>query len=55
MTFGQSIEHKMRKTLLEKSYTKCSGETGPRPSSKKSNLAISLDQQFKVLHTLLLL
>ena len=27
MRFGQSIEYNMRNTFLEKSYTKCGGET----------------------------
>ena len=45
MKFGQSIEYKMRKIILEKSYTKCCGEASPRPFYKKSNLRISLDQQ----------
>ena len=30
--------------FLEKSYTKCGGETIPEPFSKKSKLSISLDQ-----------
>ena len=30
MKFGQLIEYKMRKIVLEKSYTKCGGETSPR-------------------------
>ena len=29
---------------VEKPYTKCAGETIPRPLSKKSKLNISLDQ-----------
>ena len=45
----------MRKTFLEKSYTKYGGEISPRPFSKKSNLSISLDQYSKVLHCLFLL
>ena len=32
--FGQLIEYNMRNTLLNKSYTKCGGETIPRPFSK---------------------
>ena len=39
--------------FLEKSYTKCGGETIPRPFSKKSKL--SIDQQFKALCSLILL
>ena len=35
MEFGQLIEHNMRNIFYEKSYTKFSGETIPRPFSKK--------------------
>ena len=38
----------MRKLFLEKSYTKCGGETIPRFFSKISKLSISLEQQSKV-------
>ena len=38
MKFGQLIEYNMRNIYVEKSYTKCAGET------KKSNLSIFLDQ-----------
>ena len=55
MKFGQLIEYNMRNIFLEKSYTKCGGETFPRPFSKKSKLSISLDQLPKVLYSLLLL
>ena len=44
MKFGQVIEYEMRNIFLEKSYTKCGGETVPRPFSKKLKLSISLDQ-----------
>ena len=44
MKFGQVIEYNMWNILVEKSYTKCAGETIPRPLSKKSKLSISLDQ-----------
>ena len=44
------IQHK--KYFFEKSYTKCGGETIPRPFSKKSKLNMSLDQLFKVLYSL---
>ena len=44
MKFGQLIEYDMRNTFLEKSYTKCGGETRPRPFSRKLKLSISLDQ-----------
>ena len=42
--FGQLIEYKMRNIFLETSYTKCCGETIPRPFSKKSKLSIFLHQ-----------
>ena len=45
----------MRNMFLEKSFTKCGGETIPRPFSKKSKLSISLDQWSKVLCSLVLL
>ena len=45
MKFGQLIEYNnIRNIFLEKSYTKCGGETIPRPFSRKSKLSISLDQ-----------
>ena len=44
MKFGQLIEYNMRKIFAEKSYKKYTGETIPRPLSKKSKLSISLDQ-----------
>ena len=40
--FGQLIEYNMRNIFLEKSFTKCGGETIPIPFSKKSKLCISL-------------
>ena len=40
----QLIEYSMRNISDEKSYTKCGGETIPRPFSKKSKLSLSLDQ-----------
>ena len=43
MKLGQLIENSMRNIFLQKSYTKCGGETIPRPFSKKSKLSISLD------------
>ena len=33
MEFGQLIEYNMKNIFLEKSYTKCGGETSPRPFS----------------------
>ena len=35
MKFGQLIEYNMRNIFLEKSYTKCGGDTIPKPFSKK--------------------
>ena len=50
MKFGQLIEDNMRNIFVERSYTKSSGETIPRPFSKKSKLSLSLD--FKILYSL---
>ena len=44
MKFCQLIECNMRNIFLEKSCTKCGGETSPRPFSEKLKLSISLDQ-----------
>ena len=44
MKFGQLTECNMRNIFLEKSYTKCDGETSPRPFSEKLKLSISLNQ-----------
>ena len=44
MKIGQLIEYNMSNIFIEKSYTKCAGETIPRHLSKKSKLNISLDQ-----------
>ena len=41
--FCQLIEYNMRHILLEKSCTKCGGETIPRLFSEKPNLGISLN------------
>ena len=51
MKIDQLIEYNMRHIFLEKSYTKCDGETIPRLFSKKSKLGISLDQYSKVLYS----
>ena len=37
---GQLMEFNMRNIFLEKSYTKCDGETSPRPLSEKLKLSI---------------
>ena len=42
----------MRNIFLEKSYTKCGGETVPRPFSKNSKLSLFLNQKLKVLYSL---
>ena len=44
MKFGQLTQYNVKKNFLEKSYSKCGGETIPRPFSKKSKLSMSLDQ-----------
>ena len=44
MKFGQLVEYNMKNIFAEKSFTKCAGETIPRPLSIKSKLSISLDQ-----------
>ena len=44
MKFGQWIECNMRTIFLEISFSKCGGETTPRPFSEKSKLNISLGQ-----------
>ena len=44
MKFGQLRECNMRNIFIEKSYTKCGGETSPRPFSEKLKLCTSLDQ-----------
>ena len=44
MKIGQLIEYNMSNIFIEKSYTKCAGETIPRHLSQKSKLNISLDQ-----------
>ena len=41
MKFGQLIEYNMSNIFLQKSYTKCCGDTIARPFSKRSNLSIS--------------
>ena len=55
MKYVQLIECKMGNTFLEKSCTKCGGETSPKLSSEKLKLDITQDQYSKVLYSLLLL
>ena len=49
MKFRQLIEHNMRNSFIEKSYTKFGTVTILRIFSEKTKLSISLDQQFKFL------
>ena len=44
MKFRHLIQYNMRNIFLEKSYTKCGGETSLKPFSEKLTLSISLDQ-----------
>ena len=44
MKFGHLIEYNMKNIFLEKSYTKCGGETSPRHFSGKLKLSTSPDQ-----------
>ena len=44
MKFGQLIEYKIRNIFLEKSSTKFSEQTSPRPFCEKLKLSIPLDQ-----------
>ena len=55
MKFGQLIECNMRNIFLQRSFTKCGGETSPRPFSEVLKWAMSLDQWSKVLYSLFLL
>ena len=50
MKIGLLIDCNMKNIFLEKPYTKCDGETSPRPFFEKLKLSISL-----VLHSLFLL
>ena len=47
MKFDQLIACNMGNIFLEKSYTKCGGETSSRPFSKKMKLSIPLNQYSK--------
>ena len=55
MKFDQLIECNMKNIFLEISCITCGGETSHRPFCEKLKLSISLDQQFKVLYSLLFL
>ena len=52
--FGQLVDYN-RRNFLEKSYSKFSGETSPKPFSEKLKLGISLDQYSRVLCSLFLM
>ena len=41
--FAQLIEYNRGNIFLEKSYSKCGGETSPKAFSKKLKLSLSLD------------
>ena len=43
MKFDHLIEHNVKNIFLEKSYTKCGGETVPRSFPKKPKLRTSLN------------
>ena len=47
MKFGQLIECNMTNVFLEKSYTKCDGETSTRLFSEKLKLRISLNNSLE--------
>ena len=51
MKFRQLLKYNMRNMFAEKSYTKCGGESSPRPIFKKLKLSTSLDQESKVLYS----
>ena len=55
MKFGHVIQCNMRSISLEKSYTKCGGETSLRLFSERLKLTISPDQWPKVLYSWFLL
>ena len=51
MKLGQLLECNMRNIFPQKSYTKCSAETIPRPFSKKSKFSISMAGPFRKFST----
>ena len=55
MKFDQLIKCNMRNIFLEKPCTTCGGETSARPFPGNLKLNMFLDQQSKVLYSLLLL
>ena len=54
MKYGQLVEGNVRNIFLEKSYSKCCGETSLRRFSEKSKLGIFLDQLPEILCSLFL-
>ena len=52
MKFGELTEYNSRNIFLEKSYSKCGGDTPPRLFLKKSKFSVALDQSSKVLYIL---
>ena len=55
MKYGQLMSYNMRHIIVEKSYTKCDGETIPKLFLKNLKLSISLDQQSKGFYSFFLL
>ena len=55
MKTGELLEYNLRNIFLEKSHSKCGGETIPRLSSKISKLSLSLGRYSKGLYILFLL
>ena len=55
MKSGQLVDYNTGNIFVEKSYTKCCGETRPRLFFKKSKSSISQVQYFVVLCSLFLL
>ena len=53
--FGQLIECNMRNTFLEKSYTKCDGETSARPFSENLKLVSAIFYQILIFHQMIAL
>ena len=53
MKFGLLIGYNKKNNFLEKSYTKCGGETFPNLSPKKPKLSVSPSQLSKFLYSLL--
>ena len=52
MKFAHLIEYNMTNISVEKSHSKCAGETILGPLPKKLKLSISMGQWYKVLNNL---